>query len=472
MSGPLLFRDVEVNARIVDVLVTNGRIAAVASGLKPATDTEVIDGHGGALIPGLHDHHIHLFATAAGASSVRTGPPDVRDEAGLVRALQEADASLPHGQWVRAVGYHHSVAGDLDRDALDGIVAQRPLRLQHRSGARWTLNSAALEVLDIADRTHPGIERDAAGRPTGRVHRADHWLRDLLPREASPDLTSLGALLASFGVTGVTDTTPYARLEDLASLAHAVASGALPQRVMVTGGPELTDALWPPGVERGPVKLVIDDDTYPALDELAAQITRAHRHDRAVAIHCVTRTSLVLALAAWDIAGGHTGDRIEHGSVIPRELTDALIRHDLTVVTQPGFIGERGDEYLREVGEDDLPHLYRCRSLLDAGVRVAGSTDAPYSAPDPWGAMSAAVSRLAPSGAAVSPGEAVSPTRALQLFLGDLADPGGVERTVVEGAPADICLLDHPLAVALGRLTSDDVVATVCSGRLVHRAPG
>lgn len=466
----LLFRGVEVDGRVVDVRVDGGRIDAMAPELSPSAGAEVIDGHGGALIPGLHDHHAHLYATAAASTSVAAGPPEVRDHTGLARALATADRSLPARRWLRAVGYHESVAGDVDRAALDRIVPSRPLRLQHRSGARWTLNSAALDALDLAARSEPGIERDTAGRPTGRLHRADGWLRDLLPREISPDLAALGAQLASHGVTGVTDATPITRIDDLTSIARAVASGALPQRVMATGGPELADAAWPPGLQQGPVKLLIDDDTYPSLDALAAQIARAHRHGRAVAIHCVTRTALVLALAAWDLAGSRAGDRVEHGAVIPSELIADLIRHDLTVVTQPGFIGERGDEYLADVGED-LPDLYRCQTLIDAGVRVAGSTDAPYTSLDPWRAMRAAVSRRAPSGAVVGPAEAVTAERAMDLFLGDLDAPGGAPRRIEVGRRADLCLLAHPLAVTLDRLEADDVVATVCAGRLVHHRP-
>ena len=466
----LLFRGVEVDGRRGDVFVADGRIEAIAPALSPGTDAEVIDGNGGVLIPGLHDHHLHLYATAAAAESIAVGPPAVRDAAGLAEALASADRSLPEGRWLRAVGYHESVAGDPDRESLDRFVPHRPVRLQHRSGARWTLNTAAIDALDLESRVGPGIERDTAGRPTGRLHRADAWLRDLLPSGTSPDLAALGAQLARCGVTGVTDTTPFERVADVSSIAAAVTSGALPQRVLVTGGPELTDAAWPPDVERGPVKLVIDDAAYPALDELAARIAAAHQHGRAVAIHCVTRTSLVLALAAWDIVGSRPGDRVEHGSVVPPELIGHLLRHDLTIVTQPGFIGERGDQYLREVDAADLPHLYPCASLLTAGVRVAGSTDAPYTSPDPWAAMRAAVSRHTPSGAVLGADEAVTPERALRLFLGDPHDPGGPARTVATGARADLCLLAHPLSVALTRLTADDVVATVCAGHLVHDA--
>lgn len=465
----VLLRGVEVDGRVVDVRVSAGCIDAIGPALATGGATVVVDGHRGALLPGLHDHHLHLFAVAAAASSVPAGPPTVRTGPDLALALRTANAALPAGRWLRATGYHESVAGDLDRHGLDRIVADRPLRVQHRSGARWILNTAAVTALDLTARDHPGVDRDAHGAATGRVDRADSWLRALLPPAAAPDLATVGAALASRGVTGVTDTTASNDEDDLAAIARAVDAGALPQRVMVTGGHALAGLATPEGVERGPLKLIVDDGDYPALEDLADQIGDAHRHGRAVAVHCVTRTALVLALAAWDEAGSRPGDRVEHGSVIPAELITDLRRHRLTVVTQPGFVAERGDEYLRDVDADDLPHLYRCRSLLDAGVAVAGSTDAPYSAPDPWAAMRAAVSRRTPSGAVLGADERVTPEVALGLFLGDLHDPGGPARVVRVGASADLCLLAHPLATVLERLDADDVVATLCQGRVVHQ---
>ena len=466
----LLFHRVEVDGRIVDVRVANGRIDAVDRELAPTSGTEVIDGRGGALIPGLHDHHIHLFATAAAAHSVAVGPPDVRDPAALARALRAGDRSLADGRWLRAVGYHESVAGDLDRDGLDEIVRDRPLRLQHRSGARWTLNSTGVDVLGLATSDHAGIERDHSGRPTGRLHRSDRWLRDLLPHDEIPDLGALGSRLARYGVTGLTDTTASERMADVESIADAVETGLLPQRVRVTGGPGLSGATFPPGVERGPVKFVLDDEALPVLDDLAVQISEAHAHRRPAALHCVTRTSLVFALAAWDMAGSRPGDRLEHGAVVPPELAEPLVRHAITVVTQPGFIAERGDDYLRDVDPADLPDLYRCRSLTDAGIRVAGSTDAPYTSLNPWDAMLAAVTRRAPSGAIVGAREKVTPARALGLFLGDLQDPGGPARRIRPGELADLCLLDEPLAAVGASLSDQHVVATACAGHLVYRA--
>lgn len=462
----LLLRRVEVEGRLVDVHVDGPTVAAVGPDLRPPGDTEIVEGHGGALLPGLHDHHVHLLATAAASRSVAVGPGDVDGPRGLARALRGADASLPPGRWLRAVGYHESVAGDLDRAALDALVPHRPVRVQHRSGARWTLNSAAVAAVDLEVAAPAGAERDAGGRLTGRLHRADDWLRDRLPAGERPDLAELGAALRRCGVTGVTDATPFHRLGDLDTLAEAAAGGALPLRVMAMGAPGLAGAPFPAPLAAGPVKIVIDDADYPALDALAGQVSAAHGHGRPVAVHCVTRTSVVLALAAWEVAGAHPGDRIEHGSVIPPDLFRPIAAHGLTVVTQPGFVAERGDRYLADVEPDDVPHLYRCRSLLDAGIPVAGSTDAPYSGIDPWAAMRAAVRRSTAAGTVVGAGEALTPGQALDLFLGPPGDPGGPPRAVRRGAPADLCLLGLPLDRALARLSADDVVWTCVGGRV------
>ncbi|HEY3749338.1 MAG TPA: hypothetical protein VGL80_09075 [Pseudonocardiaceae bacterium] len=87
------------------------------------------------------------MAVAAAMHSVDCGPPRVRTAAHLRDALRTA----PPGDWVRGVGYHESVAGLLDRDVLDGMVPDRPVRVQHRGGALWTVNSVGLAAL-AADR--------------------------------------------------------------------------------------------------------------------------------------------------------------------------------------------------------------------------------------------------------------------------------------------------------------------------------
>lgn len=390
----LVLRDVEVDGDRVDVLVEEDHIAAIGSGLD---GDEVINGHGGVLLPGLHDHHLHLLALAAARASVDVGP-------GL-----DALRLAPDGDWVRAVNSRESV----DRHALDALVPDRPVRVQHRSGGLWMLNSVAIErVAQVLDDS-PDVERDAQGEPTGRLWRYDARLRPAL-LDSSPDLLAVVNELLGYGITSVTDATPDLDAETV-RLLHD-----LPIPVTLLGDPD-GDA---------PRKLLLRDHDLPAYDDLVARIGATHAAGRAVAVHCVTRESLLLTLAVLDEVGRLPGDRIEHAAVVP----DATMLRGLTVVTQPAFVTTRGDDYARDVDRRDLPHLYPYAGLLTAGVDVRPSSDAPYGPLDPWEVIRSARDRD------LGPDERVSAATALSGYLRHRIEVGG---------PARLCLLHVPLARAL-----------------------
>lgn len=451
--------------------VAGGRIVEVGGDLAPRVRERVIDAAGGALLPGLHDHHLHLLAAAAALESVACGPPALRDRDGLARSLARASRDLPPGRWLRGVGYHESVAGSLDRDALDAFVRERPLRIQHRSGELWMLNSAACRELGLDASVPRGapVERDASGRASGRLFRADAWLRERLPRTEAPSLGAVGRSLARFGVTGVTDASPENGAAELSLFAEAMARGELPQRVVAMGRADLPESTTPRLV-RGAVKLRLSENALPCFEELVAWIEAAHAQRRGMALHCVTRAELVFAAAAFAAAGAAPEDRIEHASLAPPDTLALLAELPLRVVTQPGFVASRGDAYRRDVPPEDQPYLYRCRGLLAAGIPLGGSTDAPFGDPDPWAAMRAAVDRTTAQGAVLGPQEALDPERALALFTSPPEAPGAPARRLVPGAPADLCLLDRPWAAARRQLESKPVVATWCAGRLAAAA--
>nr|WSY49208.1 amidohydrolase family protein [Streptomyces sp. NBC_00886] len=412
----MLIRNVEIEGHAaVDVRVEGGRIAEIGNGLTGLSD---VDGRGGALLPGLHDHHVHLAALAAEAASVRVGPTDVRDRTSLAAAL----VSGPPGEWVRAVGYHESVAGELDRWMLDSLAPDRPVRVQHRTGALWVWNSVALRAV--------GLDGD------GRFWREDERLRGFVP-PVRLDLEGVGRRAAALGVTGFTNADPHPAggLTQMLSV--------LPQRLLVMGVDE-------------PVKLMLDDPTLPTPAQLARAI--GEMRPRPVAVHCVTRVQLLVTLLALDEVGPADGDRIEHGSVIPAETIPWLRRLGVTVVTQPHFPVERRDAYATDVDADDRPHLYRCRTLADAGIPLAAGTDAPYGTPDPWAVMRAATER--------DDQERLDPASALRLFTGEPRHPARTRRLTV-GSAADLCLLHVPLREAHRTLSGELVRAAYASGRRI-----
>jgi len=448
---------------LVDIRVTDGRVAGVGPDLEVRAGDRRLDAAGGAVLPGLHDHHLHLCSLAAVSRSIRLGPPEVKRPDEFATALRSADRSLPEGAWIRAVAYDERVAGDLDRHRVDAVVPDRPVRIQHRTGARWVLNSAALDCLPPSLTGHPGVERDGSGAPTGRLTRMDERLGDSL--DPLPlCLAGLGAAAARHGVTGFTDATPAARADQLARLATA-AESEIPQRVTAMTAPGFDGAV-PAVLTAGPVKVLLDDDTLPRLDELVSWVQEAHRAGRGVAFHCVTRVQLAFSIAALDTAGAAPGDRVEHGSVIPPEAVPSLRRLGVTVVTNPGFLFDRGDDYLERVEACDRGDLYRCGSLLAAGVSMAAGTDAPFGPSDPWAVMRACVTRTSRGGQVVGPGEGVDPRTALSLFLGPPESPGRPRR-LRTGTAGDLCVLFTPMEETLRTLDAANVAVTVVGGEVV-----
>ena len=462
----LLIRDAEVDGVRRDVRLGRGLVVEIGLGLRPTGDEcDVIDAAGGALIPGLTDHHIHLFATAAELASTVCGPPRVRTSGQLAGALRRA-APDEHG-WVRGVRYHESVAGQLEAVQLDELRADVAVRIQHRSGALWMLNSLAAEAVGLDRAEHPGIERDGEGRATGRLWRADDWLRSRLPHShpRTPSLRDLGRLLAGYGVTAVTDATPDLALDAVAAIASAMAVGHLPQHVQLLGAPLDAPQSSGRGPIAGPWKLVLADSDLPTFDELTDAVSAAHRVGRPVAVHTVTRESLVLLLAVLGQTGSLPGDRLEHAALVPAELIATIRGLGLHVVTQPGFIADRGDDYLREIPAVDHADLYRCASLCSARVPLALSSDAPYGPLDPWAVMSSATTRRTRAGQILNRRERLSPRLALAGYLSPALSPGAAASRVRPGVPADLVLLHASMHEVLRRLDADLVRLTVIGGR-------
>ncbi|TXC70297.1 amidohydrolase family protein [Sphingomonas ginsenosidivorax] len=438
---------------VQDVRIAAQRIAAIGP-LPPHPGEPVVEARGGLLLPGLHDHHIHLAALAASLTSVACGPPSIADLSGLATVL-----SRPGEGWLRGVGYHESVAGLLDRAMLDAIVPDRPVRIQHRGGRMWFFNSAALDCLK-------GPDPAGLDRATGRLFEGDLWLKTTLDG-APPSLAAVGTILARAGVTGVTEISPANDATMARHLVRDHAGRRLPQKVLLAGRATLCAADTGPGVRLGPVKLHLHEADLPRFDTVVAAIHAAHDAGRGVAVHCATEVELVFTLAAFDDAGTVPGDRIEHASVAPDSAVREIARLGLAVVSQPHFIAERGDAYVRDVASDDLPLLYRLRAFLDAGVVLAAGSDAPFGAPEPWASMAAAVTRRTRSGQSLGPSEALTPEQAIDLYLAD-PDDLGRRRRIAVGAPADLCLLDRDWTQARTDLAAVQVRMTWIDGRLVH----
>ena len=193
------------------------------------------------------------------------------DKETLASVLRNAEDSADG--WIRGVGYHESVAGMLDRHTLDAMASERPIRIQHRSGKMWFLNSIALQMLSVNE-------------SNGQLFRKDEWIRERLGPAANhlAEVADTSRQLASYGVTGITDATASNDAEAERLWMDVDAS----QSVRLMGNEDLG---------HGSLKIMLDDYALPEIEAFQERIRVAHDCGRPVAVHCVTRTELVYALS-------------------------------------------------------------------------------------------------------------------------------------------------------------------------------
>lgn len=173
--------------------------------------------------------------------------------------------------------------------------------------------------------------------------------------------------------------------------------------------------------------------------------------------------------------------RIEHASVLDAETVEAMAELGLAAVVQPSFIGSERAWLADRLGAR-IGSVYPFRSLLDAGVTLAGSSDAPIETTDALEAMWCAVDRRG-----VGPAQAITPAEALGLYTTGAAAVRGTTDAgrLAPGARADLVVLSGEPGSAPGPApgpargpapgsgpgpgrSGPVVLATIAGGRVVH----
>lgn len=373
-------------------------------------------GAGPVVLPGFHDHHVHLLSAAARRLSVDLSSED--RIGGLVARLRDAAAARPAGTWIRAWGYDDAALAE-DRDPnghdLDAASRTHPIVLRHRAGHVAVLNGRAAEhVRAVAGPDAvpaDGVLTDAH-RALAAVPRRDAGALDRAVAELSSEMVAAG-------VTAVTDATVTNDASALARLGALVRGGALRQRVQAMVGAHHVGELAAAGIHYGDVvdgvrvghaKIELRADDDPAA--IRALVARCAAAGWPVALHALDLVEADVALAVMEAVPPPPGTRhrVEHLALSLPEHVARLARLPVVVVSNPGFLAARGAKYRARLSEDERGWLYRIGSLVAAGVPVRAGSDAPVTDSDPLAAMAAAVHRT------LAPDERISPVQALALF--------------------------------------------------------
>ena len=483
------------------VVVSGERIVRVGERRELSAATaaaDVIDCGGQTVVPGFIDAHCHVLAYAASLLAVDCSPDAVSRIGDIQRRVGERAKNTEPGEWIRAAGYSEFELCEKrhpTRWELDHAAPHHPVRLNHRSGHACVLNSVALERVGIGDATEepPGgtIGRDLeSGQPNGLLLEMDAWLDERAPRISDAELRN-GVSLASrefaaHGVTTVQDATHSNDLSRWDTLRRMKADGVFVPCLYVMPSVERLDAFRAAGLRFGKgdslsalghAKIMLTRSgggLQPKPDDLRAAIEAAHRRGFPVAIHAVEAEAVTAAADALEksrIAG--LRDRMEHASECPPEALSALASAKPVVVSQPRFIRDSGERYLSELGVD-AEWLYRFKSMTDAGVALAASSDAPVSRPDPLTAMHAAVTRLSNAGRVMGGSERLTALQALKMHTTNAAFAICAENSmgaISPGKRADLAVLsDDPTRIEPERIPDVRVTMTMIDGKIVWRA--
>jgi hypothetical protein len=435
------------------VRVRAGSIVGVGDDLD-AAGADVVDLHGGTLLPGFVDAHVHpvFGGDQLRHCDLREGR-SAADYAALVASYADRNPDAP---WITGGGWSMDMfpGGQPRRQELDAVVADRPVFLINADAHGGWVNSAALRIAGI-DRTTPQppdgrIERDTDGEPTGMLQEgAVDLVTRLIPPTSAEDwyesLLAAQSRLFSFGVTGWQDAIvgSYGGAADpMPSYLRAADDGSLQANVV--------GALWwdrERGLEQidelvhrratgmhdrfrpTSVKLMLDgiveNHTAAMLDPY---IEHADCAAGTVGIDFIDGDTVTAAVAALDAAGFQVhfhalGDRaVRHAldalDALPAGRRNGSRRHHLAhlQVVHPDDIARfaalsatanvQALWAIHDIGMDELtvPYLgeararwqYPFRALADAGAAMCAGSDWPVSSPDPLQAAHVAVNRTPP----------------------------------------------------------------------------
>lgn len=446
------------------------------------------------VVPGFNDAHQHATIFAAQSLQVDLSPGRIGSTADLTAVLRAHAASTPRGEWIIGCGYDpfRSNGGrDLTRAELDAACPDHPVLVVHVTLHAGVVNSAGLALSGLTDASAPPpgghLGRDADGRLDGVVH--DQALYDLAfpaftPKQtviAEPATATLAAAftrhardLHAAGITSIGEA--LVGPGEWGTLSHLAEHGQLTLRVNALAAYDHFDYFrtvsapsdrlrlggvktFADGAVNGGTCLVeqpIEGTASHGLERISAaelaDIVR-HVHDAGwrACVHANGDRAIRRVLDAVEQAQTarprpDPRHRIEHCSIIDAEILSRMHALGMVAVPFANYAAAHGDKLTRFYGPERVERMFAHRSMLEAGVAVAGSSDHPCGPFEPLFALRSCVTRRAPDGTLFGPSQRIPVRAALEVYTTGSAYASGEEAVKGQLAPgflADFVVLDE-----------------------------
>lgn len=497
------------------VLIGDGKILAVGR-------TELLDSHpfvaeaavheldGVSVIPGMSDCHIHVLACAKALQSVDMS--SARSLADVLNKLRERSKEVEPGSWIYGTMLNENswdkpilpTASDLDQAAVDNPVVIHRI-CTHASIA----NTKALELAGLNDMDLPGIRRNADGKPTGilveggqpPVHSAlkeNLFTNELLLKYLDRYLKHA----ASFGLTTLhsCSAASLGMEEEIGLYQTLWEEGRLSCRVYnihdQLSEPSMGGLLGNDFVRFEGFKLFLDGSlgartaalTFPYADDPSTDGVLIHEIDELVEKLCeaTRRGDHIMVHAIGDRAIDQQLDAVEktcalypqpkypfllnHVEILRPDQIERMKKLPVACVVQPTYVPSDIDMVPTRLGDKQK---YACvwKDLLEAGLLLCGSSDAPIETLDPMVGIWALVNRTSYDGKRTwRPEQKLPLDEALRIYTTYPAKVHGTWQwngSITPGKAADIAIFDRDLfAIEPMEIRNAKIVNTFVDGRL------
>ena len=503
------------------MIVRDGRIIWVGEQSDVAIiDGDYVDLQGQRVLPGFIDAHLHPLWLANNSTQIACTPPIVHSIADLIEQIQKVSTSHKRDDWIEGWGYDEGkllegrspTRWDLDKASKDN-----PIFISRTCTHIAVVNSKALDLIgitkDTPDPEGGKIDRDSNGEPTGILREnAKDLVQRFMPapslEENATSLTKLSPFLLSHGITAITDLSSRTGPSDYLEMYKTAAEKGLKQRtVLYYLWEDLKEnpLLEPETLERenqihiGGIKLFSDGSVSgktawvnpPFLgeaenygiqtttkEELLAAAKAAEQNQIQLVIHAMGEQAIDFIIDTFYGKKSWISDapsiRIEHASMPTPRAIQRAAETGIAFVTQPIFLFAEIESYYNNLGPERTKNTYPIQTILQAGIKMAFSSDAPATAwadpANPFIGIKSAVTRLAYDQSDTGQDHRIDVTTAIMLytkFAQEITRIPAVGQLAV-GYHADFIVLDKDiLEISLDEIDTIRINQTYMGGNVV-----
>ena len=509
------------------VLVRDGIIRALGmlNEVEQESDGDAckVDLQGRCLMPSFIDSHGHFVMN--GQMSVCADLSTCESYDDIIRVLKQyiEKNKITEKEVVIGFGYDHNFLaeeGQPDKRVLDQVSREIPILAMHVSGHLACVNSAALALAGIDEKT-PEPNGGVIGRlgtnnePSGYLEEAGMLaVQQAVASRIKVDFAGIvQGMQKTYIENGVTTVQDGATSEaDIKTLLAMSAGGQLKIDVvayplMPSGGKKIMEEnreIWGTYCQRlkiGGYKLVLDGSPqggsawmtepylggeegycgYPWMpdEELQAYVRQAVEERRQLLVHCNGDAAGDQFLNAYEKAVEETKPEEDlrpvmiHCQTVRNDQLDRMARLKMIASIFVGHVWYWGDIHMKNFGPVRGNHISPVKDAMDRGLIVNFHQDAPVTKPNMLHSVWCAVNRISRKGAVIGEDQKISVYDALKAVTINAAyeyfeeDSKG---TISVGKRADLVVLDQsPLEVEPEEVKNIRVMETIKDGISIYQ---